>query len=246
MSLAQRINNAVAARVAPKRARTRPGRALASITFDDFPKSAWTVAGPMLRRRGVRATYYVAGGFCGRTEDGLEYFDADDLRALAAAGHEVGCHSFSHEMAPTVSSERLLEEAERNAAFVRQVIGDRPLTSYAYPYGEVSPRTKGLFARRFANARGIRSGINAGTIDLALLRAIPLESRRWRPDEIDQAIDAAHAAGGWVIFFTHDVSDDPSPFGCTPAMLGHVLDKLAERRIETLPVANALARAVHA
>jgi peptidoglycan/xylan/chitin deacetylase (PgdA/CDA1 family) len=40
-------------------------RPVASITFDDVPKNAWTQGGPVLARRGIRATYYTTGGFCG-------------------------------------------------------------------------------------------------------------------------------------------------------------------------------------
>ena len=123
-------------------------------------------------------------------------------------------------------------------------LGAQDLPSYAYPYGASSPRTKARMARRFATARGIRSGVNSGTIDLAQLKSIPLEARRWRPDEIDAAIDQAVATRGWVIFFTHDVSQSPSPFGCTPAMLEHALERLARARIEVLPVKHAMARVV--
>ncbi len=58
-----------------KPAPLRPDAAIASLSFDDFPRSAWTVGGPILARHGVRATYYVAGRFCGGQEDGLDYYD---------------------------------------------------------------------------------------------------------------------------------------------------------------------------
>ncbi len=31
-------------------------RPVASVTFDDFPRNAWTLGGPVLARHGVRAT----------------------------------------------------------------------------------------------------------------------------------------------------------------------------------------------
>ena len=49
------------------------------------------------------------------------------------------------------------------------------------------------------------------------------------------------AGGGWLIFFSHDVSDDPSPYGCTPVMLEHALATLAAAGIAALPVKHALA-----
>ena len=243
MGLMHRANNAFTRHLPLKQVRCRLSRPVASLTFDDFPRSAWTVGGPILARHGARATYYAAGRFCGAVEDGIDYYDEADLRALAAAGHEVGAHSYAHQMAPTLSVEALQADAGRNVAALAPLL-DQRMVSYAYPYGEVSPRAKAVMAARFASARGIRAGVNCGRIDLAQLRAVPLEHRRWVPAEIDAAVARAAAAPGWVIFFTHDVAEAPSPFGCTPAMLDYTLERLAEAGIETIPVRQAMARAV--
>ena len=240
--------SARARRFAPRRlpvktARSRLERPLASITFDDFPRSAWTVAGPILARYGARATYYAAASFCGRTVDGIDYYDADDLRAVSRAGHEIGCHSFSHDKAPTLAPAALYAEADRNAQALGAMTG-ATLCSYAYPYGEVSPRAKLVMARRFASARGIAAGVNRRRIDLAELKAVPLEARRWRPELIRKAVNTARDEAGWLILFTHDVCDSPSPYGCTPAMLEQALRWLADAGVEILPVKHAMAQVV--
>lgn len=242
MTLIARANRFAARHWPSKRARPASPSAVASITFDDFPKNAWTIGGEILARYDAKATYYVAGSFCGRTEDGLDYYDEADLRALVAVGHEVGCHSFSHQMSPTLTSQDLVAEADRNLAFLTTALGQFSPVSYAYPYGEASPRTKSLLGERFATVRGIRGGVNAGTLDLGMLKSVPLEARRWIPSEIDAAIEAAAAQSGWVTFFTHDVSDAPSPFGCTPAMLEHVLQRLQAAGIPVLTMKDAAAR----
>jgi peptidoglycan/xylan/chitin deacetylase (PgdA/CDA1 family) len=244
MGVMHRANNFATRSLPVKTVRSRLERPLASLTFDDFPKSAWTVAGPILQRFGARATYYAAGRFCGTSEAGIDYYDADDLRAAHRAGHEIGAHSFAHQMAPTVGSAELAADAERNAEAIGAMLEGARLSSYAYPYGEVSPRTKALMGRRFATARGIRPGVNAGRIDLAQLMSTPIEHRRWRPDEIAAAVQAAQAANGWLILFTHDVCDQPSPFGCTPQMLVEVLEMLASADMPVVPVKHAMAEAV--
>ncbi len=250
MGIFRRANNFVTRKLPLKSVRSRLERPLANITFDDFPKSAWTVAGPILERFGAKATYYASGRFCGAREDGIDYFDAEDLRAAHRAGHEIGAHSFAHQMTPLVSSAELAADETRNAAALCEILGGvggggatRP-SSYAYPYGEVSPRTKALMGKLFANARGIRPGVNAGRIDLAQLLAVPIEHRRWRPDEIAAAVAEAKANNGWLILFTHDVCDHPSPFGCTPQMLSEVLEMLAAAAIPVTPVKHAMAEAV--
>jgi peptidoglycan/xylan/chitin deacetylase (PgdA/CDA1 family) len=244
MGLASRINNVVTRTLPLKHVRSHASRPMASVTFDDFPKSAWTVAGPILAEYDARGTYYAAGRFCGLIEDRVRYWDDEDLLAARDAGHEIACHSFGHGEASTLDSAAFLADADDNASFIAERLGPTGLASYAYPYGDVSPRAKLLAARRYACARGIRRGVNSGWIDLAALRAIPLEHRRWRPEEIDVAIARAKAAAGWLIFFTHDVDEAPTPFGCTPAMLRHVLDRLTEEGIEILPVKHAMAKAV--
>ncbi len=243
MGLMFRANSLVTRHLPLKLARSHLTRPVASVTFDDFPRSAWTVGGPILARFGARATYYAAGRFCGVQEAGIDYYDAADLQALLAEGHEVGAHSYAHQRAPGLNASTLLQDARRNAQALEPTLGAR-MVSYAYPYGEASPRAKAAMGARFATARGIRAGVNEGVIDLAQLKAVPIEHRRWVPAEIDAAVARAVAAPGWLIFFTHDVADDPSPFGCTPQMLTYVMERLAEAGMETIPVRQAMARTV--
>jgi hypothetical protein len=56
-------------------------------------------------------------------------------------------------------------------------------------------------------------------------------------------IDEARDRNGWVIFYTHDVSEDPSEWGCTPAQLEAVVDHAAQR-LPILPVRDVAARVV--
>jgi peptidoglycan/xylan/chitin deacetylase (PgdA/CDA1 family) len=241
MSFAYRLSAFAARRMVVRPARLVFERPTASFSFDDFPRSAFEAGAPILERYGAKATYYAAGTFCGGRADGLDYYDEAMLRAVVAAGHEVGCHSFSHAHGPTVPSPLLAGDLERNAVFLRDALGEAGPLSFAYPYGEVSPRTKRLAAGRFASCRGIHPGLNGAGTDLAQLRAIPLERRSWRAAEVERWIEAAEAARAWIVFFSHDVSDDPSPYGCTPAMLDHALARVQARSFALAPVRDALA-----
>jgi peptidoglycan/xylan/chitin deacetylase (PgdA/CDA1 family) len=223
-----------------KAARLAGHRPVASITFDDFPKSAWTAAGPVLARHGVRGTYYTAGGFCGRIVDGTVFYDESDLRALAAAGHEIACHGFGHQPTPSLTTAELEADAERNLQFLRPFLKGEAPASYAYPYGKASLRTKGVMARRYASLRGVHPGINAGRVDLAQLNTISLEARCWDQDAIEAAIQRALHEHAWLVFYTHDVSEAPTGYGSTQGMLDWALSRVAAARIEVLPVREAL------
>jgi peptidoglycan/xylan/chitin deacetylase (PgdA/CDA1 family) len=241
-ALRQAVGRRITQSLALKPSWSRLKAPLASITFDDFPRSAWTVGGAFLRRRGVKATYYVSGGMCGGVENGQDCYHASDLADIVADGHELGCHTYSHERGPERPSHSLVDDVERNAAFIEDVLGDYPLQSFAFPYGDASPRTKLLFKNRFATSRGIGRGVNSGLIDLSQLKAIGLESGSWRPEIVEEAVAAAQKSNGWVIFFTHEVTTTPSPYGSTPAMVEHLLDTLAQAGMEVLPVKDAASR----
>jgi len=231
----------LAARKLPVRpARLAGNLAVASITFDDFPKSAWRQGGPVLARHGVRGTYYTAGGFCGRIVDGTVFYDAGDLMALAAAGHEIACHGFGHQPTPTLSTADLTADADCNRAFLRPFLGGEAPVSYAFPYGRVSPRTKRFYAPRFASARGVHPGVNVGRVDLAQLNTISLEIRVWDEAVIEAAIQRVAQERGWLVLYTHDVSETPSPYGSTPAMLDWALGRVAAAGIKVLPMREAL------
>ena len=242
MSLKDALNRRITQRLPLKPVMSKLTAPVASITFDDFPKSAWTRGGDILARHDVRATYYAAGGFEGQTEDGLEYFGAADLKAVAAAGHEVGCHTFSHERSWSLDTPSLMDDVDRNAVYVQDVLGDYVLSSFAYPYGEASPRTKRKLGARFPTSRGIAKGVNTGLVDLSQLKAVGVEHWWWTPSYIESMVEKARRQNGWLIFFTHDVSDAPSRFGATPQMLEHAVCALKAAGIEILPVKHALAR----
>ncbi len=238
--LASRVTRAATLKPMPSRLK----KPVASISFDDFPRSAMTVGARILRDRRVKGTYYVSGRFLGVSEDDLDYFEPGDLRALAEDGHEIGCHTFSHPHLGQRDPAAWREELRRNREFLREELPGAVFSTFAYPYGETSLRAKIHFGRRFAACRGIVGGVNHGVVDLSQLKAVGVESRHFSEDVITAAIDAAVDTCGWLIFFTHDVSDAPSPYGAQPQMLEFVLDRLADAGIETLTVKHALARTV--
>ncbi len=129
--LAMRLTRFIARMTNVRPARLLGAKPIASITFDDFPKSAWTVGVPLLAQYKARGTYYTAGNFCGRTVEGMEFYDDADLRALVAAGHEIGCHGFGHQPTPSLSTQTLAQDMDRNARFLAPFLNGAKLESYA-------------------------------------------------------------------------------------------------------------------
>jgi peptidoglycan/xylan/chitin deacetylase (PgdA/CDA1 family) len=66
-----------------------PGARALALTFDDGPNDPWTARLlDVLARHEVRATFFMIGRYV-REQPAI-------ARAVAAAGHEIGNHTFSH------------------------------------------------------------------------------------------------------------------------------------------------------
>lgn len=226
---------------------------IATITFDDFPHSAWTAGAPVLENYGIRGTYFVSAAFSPQTlrrspaaglTEGVRYFELEDIVAAYAQGHEIGCHSFDHINAPLQTNAQLEQSIRSNARFVKGLLGDVTMTSFAFPQGQANIRTKRLLSRRFAVCRGTWPGVNAGSFDLALLRCVNLNSFTLQKYPVSQLINKVKARNGWIIFNTHDVSAAPSRWGCTPELLNSVVSELVNNGIEILSMKDALKHVV--
>ena len=225
---------------------TRPAKVnwpggVVSFTFDDFPRSGWVNGGAILEEYDRRGTYYAALGMAG-TENHLgPMFTLDDLREAHAHGHEIASHTFSHRDCRQASAAEIAVEIDRNAAALAQALDGAPVPNFAYPFGGVSIAAKSALSRRFASCRGTGRGLNHGTADLADLLSTSIYDHTFERDRLCQLIDDAHAVGGWLIFYTHDVAEAPSPFGCTPAQLRSIV-AYATANTTVLPVRDVVAR----
>lgn len=223
-----------------------------SFTFDDFPHTAWTNGAPILESFGVRGTYFVAQAFSPEnlkrfpnTEvmSGVRYYDVDDIVAAHAQGHEIGCHTFDHKRVSLQNNSELQKSIEHNAEFVRSLLGDVIMTSFAYPQGNVSISAKRFLSRKFSVCRGTKAGINRKLLELSQLKCFNLDAH-FNEESINHLVEEVKSCNGWLIFNTHDVTNDPSPYGCTPELLHSVVAAVANSGIEILPIKHALGRAM--
>jgi peptidoglycan/xylan/chitin deacetylase (PgdA/CDA1 family) len=198
--------------------RANPAGAIVSFTFDDAPASAASEGAPILERSGVRGTYYLCGGLLGGPGDLTPILDRGQAEALARAGHEIGCHTYGHRDVRYIEWPALESDLRKNAETLSEISGG-VLRNFAYPFGGISFGKKLRLESRFETCRGIYPGINAGRIDTGLLKAVPLYSSMLDDEGVRRWVAQAAATSGWLIFFTHDVSDRPTPYGVTPDLL---------------------------
>ncbi|MFD7922844.1 polysaccharide deacetylase family protein [Streptomyces sp. NPDC059740] len=123
------------------------GRAagLVGLTFDDGYADFLTDALPLLRRHGATATVFVLPGRLDGDNawDPLgprkPLLDADGIRAVAAAGMEVGSHGMTHTDLTTADEPTLREETAGSRTALTELTGAAP-EGFCYPYGTVDER----------------------------------------------------------------------------------------------------------
>ncbi len=117
------------------------GRAtgLVGLTFDDGYADFLEHALPVLRRHEVTATVYVVAGLLGGVNDWdegprLDLLDADGVRAVAAAGHEVGSHTLSHADLRDAAPGTLRREIGGSREALQDVL-QAEVAGFCYPWG---------------------------------------------------------------------------------------------------------------
>jgi peptidoglycan/xylan/chitin deacetylase (PgdA/CDA1 family) len=168
-------------------------------------------------------------------------FHLEDVKQLLQVGHELGCHTFGHchswDTPPDFYKRSILE----NQYTLQKLVPGTSFQTFAYPHSWPQLGVKKVASALFKCCRaGGRKPINIGTADLNLLSAVFLEQTRDNPRAVKALIDKNALAGGWLIFATHDVSADPSPFGCTPDFFEQVVRWSVESGSQILPVVRAL------
>ncbi len=213
------------------------GATVVTITLADTLKSQLRAA-PIFARYGMRATFYVSSGRIGFRDIHLTL---EDLRALAAAGHEVGSHTLEHE-----DLEELPPAEARH-----QICDDRvalmglgfPVTSFAYPFGSDTPSVRqilidcnfnnGRVTGRIRNPTGCASCPLAESIpppDPFRIRAVTSIESSWTVADLQSLVlQAESSGGGWIMITLHEICDGCATYSLSEAKLDAFLAWLAPR-----------------
>ena len=149
------------------------------LTFDDGYQDAYTAALPALRARDMRAAFFLVTSLIGadeahrvvRDEAGIRrrYLIWPEVRALAAAGMEIGSHGASHRRLADLTKEEARDEMVRSKEQLESALG-RPVEIFAYPYNSVRRWMEPL--ARDAGYRAAAAGTEHGSADRFALRRI--------------------------------------------------------------------------
>jgi len=162
------------------------------------------------------------------------------VKTLLSEGHELGCHTFEHNNSSTTRPEIYAASLIKNREALSALIPGARFRTFSYPFCLPAPRIKKGAGEFFECCRSGGQTFITGTADLNHLAAFFLEQSRERPQAVRDVIDQNRRAGGWLILATHDISDKPSRFGCTPEFFREVVQYATRSGAQTLPVAEAL------
>ena len=235
-----KYHRSLANRFCRRRIAVNPARPLVSFTFDDAPKSAFTTGGEILAAHGGKATFFVSLGLMGLTTEVGEIASQDELINAINEGHELGCHTFDHLDAWYTSTDDYMASVAANQQAFERIQPGMQFSTFAYPKSGATLSVKYPLQKRFVCCRGGGQAANIGMTDLNMLNACFLDKRAKVDFEfIKGLIDYNAQQRGWLIFATHDVAEEPSPYGCTPDFFRQVVDYAAHSGAALVTVKDA-------
>jgi peptidoglycan/xylan/chitin deacetylase (PgdA/CDA1 family) len=192
-----------------------------SLTYDDGLPVHYTLVGPALQQRGLRATFYPM------VRSDL-WVHPEQWRQLALAGHELGNHSLFHPCRReqpgqhswlaeeynlcAYSPERLRSELEV-ASFVLRLIDGQAERTYGNTccdttigVGAGEQAIDTVLADLFLAARGAltnTSAVPGPALNLMNVGCISGDGRSLA--ELTNLVEQARARGGWAVFMIHGV-----------------------------------------
>jgi peptidoglycan/xylan/chitin deacetylase (PgdA/CDA1 family) len=240
--LRQKTSSRLARHVPLARRRLVNHRPMVSFTFDDAAVSAGAIGAERIERIGGRATYYIASGLVGDSACGYPLMGRAQIRDLFRRGHEIGLHGHLHRPAGALSPTEFQDDLARNRQWLEAIDAGVQPTNFAYPYGFASFARKRRLYDLVASSRTVAPGVNVGVFDPQFLYCVELADGRVSRASLGAYLDEAVRRNGWLILCSHDVAEEPGPFGCSLPLFDFAMEGVARRSIEIVTIAAGLAK----
>jgi peptidoglycan/xylan/chitin deacetylase (PgdA/CDA1 family) len=145
------------------------------ISFDDGYEDAYSAALPALQRQGMNGVFYLVNHFLNTDK----YLTNDQVKALNAAGMEIGSHTLDHKDLAKMTLALQRQQLADSKTGLEQLIG-KPVRDFCYPSGKYTDETLSLAKEvGYRTATTTKDGIASG----ARLAGKPYELPRLRITE---------------------------------------------------------------
>lgn len=187
--------------------------AAVSYTYDDGYPDHVTLAAPMLDRYGFKGTFFLIVGnvlendsAAQASEDNGEPATSwDDWRRIAANGHEIGNHSWSH--ANLKDKDAATVEYEVNHAYdvITEEIGTAPV-SFCFPFNMHDAASREVVRRRHLFYRGYQKTYGGSSFTAS---------------QANTYVNQAIAGGEWMVGMIHAILEGFKPFSSEQVLDDH-------------------------
>ncbi len=181
-----------------------------SFTYDDGYPDHVSLAAPMLDKYGFKGTFFLIVGSVLENDAavgaaGEPATSWDDWRAIAAQGHEIGNHTWSH--ANLTQKDAATIEYEVNHAYdiIAEQIGSGPV-SFCYPFNLSSGPSQAIVNQRHLVSRSFQKTYGGSSFTTAQAN-----------DYVDEALED----GAWMVAMIHAIEDGWKPFSSADVLDEH-------------------------
>jgi oligosaccharide reducing-end xylanase len=190
--------------------------AAVSYTFDDNLPKQYSVAVPMFDAKGFKLTLFTVS-------DWVKSWDP--LQKAAANGHEVASHAATHANFGSLTDDARARECIDSKTAINAHIADHPCVTIAYPY--CVGGNDAITSQSYIAARGCSGEIipptPANFMNVSSI-ACGSEGSVKTPNDFNEQVEKAAAAGGWCVFLIHALDDDKGYSPLPSATLQSSLD----------------------
>ncbi|HET6226556.1 MAG TPA: polysaccharide deacetylase family protein [Bacteroidia bacterium] len=239
MNLFYKIKRVFANQLIQKRIPVNLSHPIISFCFDDIPNSAITNGSRILNKYGFAGTYYICMGLSDNNDPNKPYFDHSLLKQLVENGEELACHTSDHITLYNTGRQKVLRNLRKNQQKINELIPGYKFKNFSYPRGQQTFRSKYILKKEYQSARGVQAGMHVKDMDIYNLHANELMGD-WTMEEVLAMIDKAIEQNAWLIFYTHEVEKNPTPYGCTPENFEQIVKYCADKKLNVLTIDKAI------
>ncbi|UMZ75466.1 polysaccharide deacetylase family protein [Natranaerofaba carboxydovora] len=204
-------------------------------TFDDGCSTDYEVVYPILKEKGLEAVTYISPIFIEDEMDG--FMDWEQVKALDEAGWDIEDHTYSHVNLEELTKEEINKEMQKiNDIFEKKGL-DTP-KHHALPYGEYNETAKEVVLTYRDTVRTAENNLNSYPLEDDILDAVDMGIHS--EEVLKGFIDRAVLENKVLIFFTHDVQENPYDYGITTEKFESVLEYAIEKEINILTLSELM------
>jgi peptidoglycan/xylan/chitin deacetylase (PgdA/CDA1 family) len=201
---------------------------MVSFVFDDWFKSVYNKAIPILDAAGIKSTQAILPG----SFTYPEYMTAAQVKTLYDKWHEIASHTINHVHLTQITLASATQEITQSKAMLSAIWVNT--NTFVYPYGEYNSSTIDILKTAwYIWARSVEEWINTPSSDKFQLKDLHIESTTtWAT--IKAWIDTAIADKKWIILEMHAQGTNLWQYANDPALLQTIVNYVKAQGIKTV------------